>query len=220
MRFDPSLLGLERRAVEFRVNSGRLAQFASAINDTNPRHLSGEVAVPVFATIPPMQAAMEVLSKVTDRKRLHGEHDIRIHKPIRPGARLFSRAVLHGVRPTRPGVTIVIRTETAAANGELYDEQYLTTLIPGETLSMAYGAIAPEHVLPERVKTSAPLSTACFPMNEDQTRRYSDASRDYSEYTMRLEAARAKGFDGLLGARPAHDGFCLSCRRAACMLGR
>lgn len=176
----------------------RLAQFAATVNDTNPRHLAGDVAFPVFATIPPMQAAMEVLSKVTDLPRLHGEHDIRLYKPIRPGVRLFSRAVLHGVRPSRAGVTVAIRTETADAHGDLFDQQLLTTLIPGATLPHAYGADSPGHGLPEDVKSSAPKFAACFDMHEDQTRRYCEASRDYSEYTTRLEAARAKGFDGLL----------------------
>jgi acyl dehydratase len=85
-----------------------------------------------------------------------------------------------------------------ASDGELYNEDYNTTLIPGLKLSRAYGATAPEHSLHESVRTSTPLTIQRFAMDEDQTRRYSEASRDYSAYTMRLGAAREMGFDGLL----------------------
>jgi acyl dehydratase len=35
-------------------------------------------------------------------------------------------------------------------------------------------------------------------MAADQTRRYADAARDYSEYALNLEAAKAKGLEGVL----------------------
>ena len=38
---------------EFMVEADRTIAYAKATNDENPRHLSGEVAPPLFAIVPP-----------------------------------------------------------------------------------------------------------------------------------------------------------------------
>lgn len=198
MSFDLSRLGTTLESVEFRVNTARLGQFAAATNDENPRHLEGAIAPPVFANVPPMQQTVETLQLVTKDFALHGEHDFHLHRPIMPGMRLRSRATLYGVHPSKAGVSIVIKTETHEIGGEIVDEQYFTGLVAGAKLDKGVGQTAPDHRLPEEARQKPPVAKVTYPMSPDQTRRYADAARDYSEYTLNIEAARAKGLDGIL----------------------
>ena len=80
---DAGKLGYERDSEEFRVNTARLAQFAAALDDTNPTHRSGKMAGPVFHHIPVMQSMVEVLTAATRAFALHGEHDFHSHRKRR-----------------------------------------------------------------------------------------------------------------------------------------
>jgi acyl dehydratase len=196
--FDLSRLGQTRRTEEFRVNTVRLAQFAAAIDDESPAHREGRIASPVFANVPPMQPTIEMLRSVTPAFAFHGQHDFRYHQPIRPGMRLFSQATLQGVIPSPAGVSVVVKSETRDEKEELVDEQYFTAFVAGATLAKGAGEAAPEHKLPDLAKTAKPLAEVKSPMAADQTFRYADAARDYSAYTLRLDAAKVLGFDHLL----------------------
>jgi acyl dehydratase len=198
VNFDPSLLGQSIRSEEFRVNTVRLAQFSAAANDANPHHREGRIAPPVFANVPVMQATIETLHKVTTAFAFHGEHDFRFHDPIRPGMRLYSSAQLTGVHMTGAGVSIVIRTETHTDGQQSLNEQYFTALVAKESVAKPAGTAAPEHRVPDSVTTQPPIASATAPLDADQTRRYADAARDYSDYTMSAEAARAKGLEAPL----------------------
>ena len=198
MRFDLSKIGLTIKTEEFRVNTVRLAQYAASIDDTNPRHLEGGFAPPVFAHCPVMQATVELLKSVTDAFAFHGEHDFHFHRPIEPGMHLFSTATLQGVIPSPAGVSIVIKTRTQGADGKPINDQYMTGFVAKASVPKAAGTPAPGHRVPDKVTAGKPFAELACPMALDQTRRYADASRDYSDYALVLEAARAKGFDGIL----------------------
>ena len=105
MSVDAGKLGYERDSEEFRVNTARLGQFAAALDDTNPAHLAGRIAGPVFHHIPVMQCMVEVLTAATRDFALHGEHDFHFHRPIEPGQRLLSRSRLIGLGATKAGTT-------------------------------------------------------------------------------------------------------------------
>jgi acyl dehydratase len=196
--FDLSQIGRSRESEEFRVNTARLAQFAAAINDANPAHAEGRIAAPVFANVPPMQVTIEALQGVTRAFAYHGQHDFHLHRPIVPGMRLISRATLHGVQPSAAGVSVIVRTDTRTADDEVVNEQYFTALVAGARLAEGVGRAGPDHRFPEGAAAQTPMAKARYPMDADQTRRYADASRDYSDYALDLEAARAKGLDGVL----------------------
>jgi acyl dehydratase len=198
VKFDTSLLGQTIRSEEFRVNTVRLAQFAAAANDVNAQHRDGQIAPPVFANVPVMQATIETLHKVTTAFAFHGEHDFRFHEPIRPGMRLHSSAELMGVHPTAAGVSIVIKTETHTERAQTLNEQYFTALVAKESIPASAGAPAPNHRLADSVTAQPPFASVTAPLDADQTRRYADAARDYSDYTMSAEAARAKGLEAPL----------------------
>jgi len=183
-------LGFSRRSEEFRTNSHRLAQFARAVDDENPRHLAGEFAPPVFSHIPVMQSMVEVLHMATPDFVLHGEHDFFFHAPIVPGQRLFSVSVLSGIRGNRAGTAFIIRSDTSAHDGTPICTQYSTCLRRGETSTLALGEFPPSRPVP--AKQNAAHSR--YALAPDQTRRYADAARDYSPYTIDPAAAAKEGF--------------------------
>lgn len=198
MAFDFSRLGQVRQTPEFRVNTVRLGNFAAAIDDESPAHRKGQLASPIFANVPPMQATIETLRDVTSAFAFHGQHDFHYHLPIRPGMRLFCRATLRGAVPSPAGVSVIVKSETRDERDELVDEQYFNALIAGATLTKGVGDVAPEHRLPDSARSAPPFAEATYAMSADQTARYAEAARDYSAYTLRLDAAKALGFPHLL----------------------
>lgn len=145
-----------------------------------------------------MQATIETLRDATSAFAFHGQHDFHYHRPIRPGMRLFCRATLWGAFPSPAGVSVIVKSETRDERDELVDEQYLNALVAGGALPAGVGEAAPKHRLPETVRSAAPIAEATYAMSADQTARYAEAARDYSAYTLRLDAAKALGFPHLL----------------------
>ena len=191
MSVDAGRLGLERDSEEFRVNTARLAHFAAALDDTNPAHLAGRIAQPVFHHIPVMQSMVEVLTAATREFALHGEHDFHFHRPIEPGQRLFSRSRLTGVGATRAGTTLIIRSETATHDGQAVSTQYSTCLVTTVTGGATVGEAAPPR---PAVAHDGEPAVARHVMSADQTHRYADAARDYSPYCLEAPAAARLGF--------------------------
>lgn len=185
-----SPIGMSRDSEEFRTSSHRLAQFARALDDENPRHLAGEFAPPVFSHVPVMQSMVEVLDKVTDGFVLHGEHDFFFHAPIKPGQRLFSTSTLIAVRGTRAGRTFVVRSETVTHEGTAICTQYSTCLVRGAASDAVHGEEPP--VRPVMAKLPGAFWRCA--LAPDQTRRYADAARDYSAYTIDPAVAAKAGF--------------------------
>lgn len=206
-------IGVTRDSEEFRTSSHRLAQFARSVDDTNPAHLAGSIASPVFSHVPVMQSMVEVLSRVTGGFALHGEQDFIFHRPIVPGMRLFTHSTLIGVHPTRAGTTYVIRSQTDTHDGKPVVTQYATCLVRDETRQAPLGENPPERPAVER----SAVSSETYALAPDQTIRYADAARDYSPYTMVPEAAAKVGYPAPLvhgmctlafAARSIVDGPC------------
>ena len=65
---------------------------------------------------------------------VHGEQDMRFHRPITPGMTLSSRAAAVGVHVKPNGTTVVVKVESRdAADDSLVVEQYVTTFYRGVT---------------------------------------------------------------------------------------
>lgn len=206
-------VGATRDSEEFRTSSHRAAQFARSFDDANPLHLSGAFAPPVFHHIPVMQSMVEVLGQATQDFVLHGEHDFVFHAPMVPGMRLFSRSTLAGVRGNRAGIALIIRSETRTHEDRPVSTQFSTCLVRGPASTLVLGEAPPARPAPP----AAPAAADLYPVSLDQTRRYADAARDYSPYTIDPAAAARHGFPapivhGMLtlsfAARSIVDGRC------------
>src|SRR5262245_44104584 len=111
---------------------------------------------------------------------------------------LRTRARLVGVHPSPAGVVMVGRGETRTVEGQLVNEQYLTWVFRGETLTAPIGDRAPDHRLPAGIRETTPLARVVAPLDADQTRRYAEASGDRDAYTYDDVYARSLGYPGAI----------------------
>ena len=191
MGVDVSKVGLTRDSEEFRVNTARIAQFAASLDDTSEAHLNGRLAPPVFHHIPVMQSLVEVLKAATDGFVIHGEHDFHFERAIEPGMRLFTLTRLIGIKPSKAGAQLYVRSDLTTHDGKKVSTQYSTCLVTAVKDAKAAGEAAPAK--PEAAQEGNP-SAFTHKLSADQAFRYADAARDYSPYTLDTQVAASHGF--------------------------
>lgn len=201
-------LGTWTAQEEFTVEGGRALAYAAATNDDNPRVLAGELAPPVFAVVPVWgvlgRAVLGLLDALPPEERqqvalrvVHGEHDMFLHQPLRPGATLLVRAMPLGVHVKASGTTVVIKAETLERGGELVNEQYATLFYRGFTDTGSGGEAAPPREA-GTVDPETPRAVVRQRVDEDQTYRYAEASGDHMPIHLDNDVARAVGLPGII----------------------
>jgi acyl dehydratase len=195
-------LGRYTEPSQFEVTQDRIAAYAAATNDQHPRHAAGELAPPVFAIVPvfgslaPSMAAVvpgEVFMRV-----VHGEQDFRFHQPIVPGQTLVSRAAPIGVHGRSSGVQVIAKGITETAGGELVVEQYMTAFFRGAELDASVGEPVTEHAFDDALRGQDPLASVTHSYDEDQTKRYSEASGDPMPIHLDDDFAKKMGLPGII----------------------
>lgn len=192
MDIDESKIGFSRDSEEFRVNTARLAQFAAVFGLADGPMAEGRIAHPVFAHVPVTQSLMETQRSALPGFGFHGEHDFHYHKPIAPGQRLFTLSVLQEMRQTKAGAALVVRSDLRTHSDELLNVQYTTIIVPDSVISADRGEPAPKPPDLAAAKSSEPIDVRVA-IPDDLAHRYSEASRDYSPYTMHKDAAQKLG---------------------------
>lgn len=187
---------------EFRVDAERTKEYAAATNDPARAHLDGELAPPVFAVVPVWDTLTEALTGSVPEEVmlavLHGEQDIRWHRPVRPGDVLRSRARVVGVQVKRSGTTVVTHCESRDADGQPVVDQHFVTFFRGVTEGESAGEPAPDHKLTAEHKEQEPAATVTQHVDEDQTHRYARASGDHNPIHLDDEVARSVGLPGII----------------------
>lgn len=202
MGFELSRLGQWSEEREFKVEADRVQAYAAATNDPIPVHRSGELAPPVFAVVPIWESVGLTMAEVVPPEILllvvHGEQDIVVHQPIRPGMVLRSRAAPVGVHVKPSGTTAVIKTETRDGHGDLVNEQYMTAFFRGVSDGDSAGEDAPGHRLEASVTAGAPHAEVTAGIDPDQTFRYADASGDRMPIHLDENVAKSVGLPGII----------------------
>src|SRR5690242_5791566 len=84
--FDVAKIGVWGEPSSFEVTTDRTIAYAAATNDDIKAHIEGIFAPPVFAVVPPFDmlaaTSMDVVPPHLLMRVVHGEQDIRIHRPI------------------------------------------------------------------------------------------------------------------------------------------
>ncbi len=202
MRFDLDPLGRPTADRAFTVERDRLAAYAAATNETDAALLAGDVAPPVFAIVPVWETIRDATKDVVpDEARptvVHGEQDLFLHAPLRPGMELTAHAAVVGVHPKQSGTTVIVKTETRDAAGTLVNEQYVTEFYRGVVADAGGGEPAPDHRFPESLAGTEPLATVDQQIDADQTFRYAEASGDHFEIHLDEAAAQRVGLPGII----------------------
>lgn len=200
-KFQLDQLGRWSDEKEFAVDEAGVRAYAAATNDPVAAHREGSLAPPVFAIVPVWDTLLETVVRVASPElallAVHGEQDMRFHKPIVPGMTLRSRGAPLGVHAKPSGTTVVSRLETRDASGDLVNEQYCVTFFRGVTGGDGRGDEAPDHRLPASLPEKA-TATATQHFDDDQTFRYSKASGDMMPIHLDADVARSVGLPGII----------------------
>ncbi|MCW3064383.1 MAG: hypothetical protein JWN32_1555 [Solirubrobacterales bacterium] len=201
--FDADAIGVWGDPVAFAVERARIRAYAAATNDPIAPHVAGDLAPPVFAIVPAFATAVEASTKVIPGDLLmmvvHGEQDFHYHAPIRPDAKLETRAAPIGVHARSSGVTVCVKAETRdAGSGDLLVEQYMTSFVRGAQSDVSVGEAAPGHSFDEALRERAPEAEVSQTFDADQTYRYSEASGDPMPIHLDVALAKAMGLPGII----------------------
>jgi acyl dehydratase len=201
LQFNTDVIGEWSESMTFEVTQERLIAYAAATNDDLAPHAGGEYGVPVFAVVPPFPIlASSTMAAVPDElmmRVLHGEQDIRIHRPIRPGETLSCRAKVTGIHGRSSGVVVTALVETTS-DGEPVNDQYITAFFRGGELDGGFGEEPPAHAFPASLRERPADAQVIQKYDEDQTWRYAEASGDPMPIHTDEEFAKAMGLPGII----------------------
>jgi acyl dehydratase len=187
--FDISAIGRAGDEHPYEVTAEALEAYADATDDV--------VGGPVFALLPIWAAAGQVSRAVaSDDIRpqvVHYEQDIVVHRPLAAGMHVRSQATPVALLGRPNGTSLVLRTETRGENGELLNEQYITEFFRGVEAPESIGERAPDHRLEAEGDPAAEIT---YPVAEDQTVRYAEASGDHFAIHLDDDFARSVGLPG------------------------
>ncbi len=202
MGFGIDKLGHWTEGPEFKVEADRTKAYAAATNDPNPAHVAGDVAPPVFAVVPIWDTMAGAMAGIVPPEVLmlvvHGEQDMRFHRPIVPGSTLRSKAAPIGVHVKPNGTSVVVKVETSDQDGNLVVEQYMTSFFRGVSEGESAGEEAPTHKLDAATKASDPVAVVTQTLDTDQTYRYAEASGDNMPIHLDAEIAKSVGLPGII----------------------
>jgi acyl dehydratase len=200
--FKADAIGKAGEPVAFHVERERIAAYAAATNDGIAQHAAGDLAPPVFSIVPAFHAmgmaAMSVIPAELLGAILHGEQDFHFQKPIEPGMELATVSTPIGMRQRSSGVTVVVRSDTRDAAGELVTEGYSTTFVRGAQGAEDVGDEAPGHRFDESLRRREPDAVVEQSFDADQTFRYAEASGDPMQIHLDEAFAKSVGLPGVI----------------------
>jgi acyl dehydratase len=190
------------------LDAEAIRAFAAATKDPSPAARAA-TAVPPAAVVTQIWEAQNAGRRALvpeDLQRaatggVHGEHDVVLHRPIRPGEPLTIWVEGQEARPAGRNGLVTLRYETLDADGSLVAEQWWTTVYLGVTCDRC-GAPPPDHSFPEEARAH-PAGDYTVDVDTDMARRYAQVSGDWSDHHFDMAAARRSGFD-----RPFLHGLC------------
>jgi acyl dehydratase len=195
-------LGVWSEPTEFEVTRERTIAYARATNDEIKPHLAGDFAPPVFAVVPPFTqlaaVTMEVVPPHLMLRVVHGEQDIRIHRPIVGGDVLRSRGKVVGIHGKSSGVVVTSLIETRDGARALVNEQYFAGFFRGGNWPHEAGEPFPTHELDAALRDQEPVAVGANRYDADQTHRYAEASGDPMPIHTDEDFAKAMGFPGII----------------------
>ena len=198
MTLHPEKLGAKATSPAYQVTAEAMIAYARATNDSNPAHLAGLVAPPLFAVVPALKTLAALKREACEGFTLHGEHQLRFHRSIQPGMTLTTEAEVVGLQPTKAGPLVVVKGTTLDQRDQVVNEQYLVAIAHGRNMAVGIGIAPPDHRRPPGLGEAQRLPDCSYPVDEDQTLRYAEASGDRDPYTFDHAEARARGLPGAI----------------------
>ena len=184
------------------LSSEFVARYAAATRDPFPAAQRGEV-VPAVALVTQIWDAQEagrvafVDHAVLDGMvgGVHGEHEVRLHRPVVPGEALRVFVEGQGARGSRGKSFVTLRYSMVAADDSLVAERWWTTVYLGVECD-GVGDGPPDHTMPDGARDHV-LGTYIQHVDGEITRAYAEVTNDWSAHHFDLDAARTAGVERL-----------------------
>jgi acyl dehydratase len=185
-----------------RVDADAAKAYALATNDPNPVYPAGGAVPPVY-TVSLILPAYAEAGRATIQSGaiegftggVHGEHDIHISNPVRPGARVRWQVTTYSAKQTPVGVMVTHQIAVSDDEGLPLLEHYWSTLFINGRIPTDLGPDLIDHSFPEPAR-SRPLGSHTFDVTGDQSYRYAGASTDHAAFHVDDEPAQKLGFPG------------------------
>lgn len=203
MPLNAELVGKEYGTTTFEVTADAIESYARATNDHNERYMGGDagyvVAPPVFPVVPAfgsfMEAAMDPDLGADLLRLVHGAEEHVLYRPIRAGEVLSITTSLESVDAKETGETFTLKAVEKDREGEVVAEVRGTMFIRGSGAKQTSGRPpgpqvedAPREIVHEETTK----------VDEDQTRRYAEASGDHNPIHLDENTARMAGLPGII----------------------
>lgn len=184
------------------LSTAFVGRYAAATRDPFPAAQRGEV-VPTVALVTQIWEAQEagrvalvdpaILHGMTGG--VHGEHEVRLQRPVVPGEALRVFVEGQGARGSRGKSFVTLKYSMVAADDSLVAEQWWTTVFLGVECD-GVGDGPPTHALPAGAGDHL-LGTYTQPVDGAMTHAYAEVTDDWSAHHFDLAAARTAGVDRL-----------------------
>jgi len=214
MPIDSALVGSSTGVHRHDVDARWTMAFSAALGDTGPHYLdtTGEVvAHPLFTIAPEWAVQLEgrdqlAANGLTPDERLksvHATHDCHVHRLVRPGDRLDTRATVVLAEARRPGAYVVTRLDTTDAGGEPVCTTWQASVYRG--VPVAGGDRVHAEPPPPPPATAAasngggpPLAEIPVPVPANLAHVYSECARIWNPIHTDVEVARRMGLPDII----------------------
>ena len=212
MPIDSALVGSSTSTHRHEVDARWTMAFSAALGDTGPHYLDttgGVVAHPLFAIAPEWSVHLEgrdmfAASGLTPDERLksvHATHDCHVHRLVRPGDRLDTRATTVVAEARRPGAFVVTRLDTTDADGEPVCTTWQASVYRG--VAVAGGDRVNAEPPPPPAASganggSAPLAEISIPVAANLAHVYSECARIWNPIHTDVGVARRMGLPDVI----------------------
>jgi acyl dehydratase len=199
---DPQVaVGATFGPIEAEITADETIVYARATNDPNPEHLEGRLTPPVFTVKTIFQLYMEAgrgsipQGAVRNaRGGVHGSHDLYLHRPLVPGAKVTCTADTAHASNAGSGAQVSQHLVIADESGAPYVEHYWTTFYMGGEVDPGGPPLAP-HLTPEGAQ-DRPIGSWTTQVADAQGPFYAAASGDHAPMHLDAEAAKGMGYPG------------------------
>jgi acyl dehydratase len=181
----------------YEVTAAAIESYARATNDDNDVYLRGgdSVASPVFPIVAAlggfMEASVDPELRADLLRLVHGAEEHVLYKPIKPGDVLTVTPVLESVDQAETGETFTVKATLSDAHSEPIAEMRGTMFIRGSG-SRRGGRVLGDEEKPDIVYEETTK------VDDDQPRRYAEASGDRNPIHLDESTARSAGLRGVI----------------------
>ncbi|MFT4974504.1 MAG: acyl dehydratase [Myxococcota bacterium] len=180
------------------ITAEESAAYASATSDPSPEYVGPDAVCPpmlhVKLLLPVMEAIAGDPELALDMLRLvHGEHDATFHRPLRPGDRIETSAILSEVTEKRSGL-LVVGQLSAHCGGDLVTSARTAYFIRAPATSKPKSKSKPPPAAPP----PPPDLVVDWAVGADQSHRYAAASGDRNPIHTDASVAAAAGLPSVI----------------------